>query len=104
MRWRDTPRVQPLPLGGICHAIGNEMRQRRVVAMLQLATAAFAEVTAWRLGAVRPGLQSAIRQQPVTRSSAGHMPARRRDAIAFRGNTQDRFAAQSAHSAAANRA
>ena len=52
MRFANDLRGETLPLGGVDHAVADEARQRRLVEMLELAAAAFAEMAARRLGMV----------------------------------------------------
>jgi hypothetical protein len=67
--------------------------------MLELAPSATAEMAARRLGSMRAGLHGAIRQHEVTRRGQRDMAARGSDAIALRGDANDRF--RLAHKAAA---
>jgi hypothetical protein len=88
-----------LRLGGMNHAVAHETGERLVVEMLQLASAAHAEVTARRRGVVRARQQCAVLRHDVARRGQGDMAARRGDAVAFRGDADNRF--RFAHKAAA---
>src|SRR5438067_7652279 len=59
--------------------------------MLQLAPAAFREVTAWRHLMMRSGRQRAIVEQGVSGHAPRHMTAARRDPVAARGDANDQF-------------
>ncbi len=64
---------------------------RFIVGVLQLAPAAFREVTAWRHLMMRSGGQRAIVEQGVSRHAPRHMTAARRDSVAARGDADDQF-------------
>jgi hypothetical protein len=91
--------LQTLARGGIEHPIVYEAGQRLFIQMLELASSATAEMAARRLGSMRAGLHGAIRQHEVTRRGQRDMAARGSDAIALRGDANDRFGL--AHKAAA---
>src|SRR5258708_37757669 len=64
---------------------------RFIVGVLQLAPAAFREVTAWRHLMMRSGCQRAIVAQGVSRHTPRHMTTARRDPVAARGDANDQF-------------
>ena len=70
--------------------------------MLELATAAFAEMAAGRRGMVRTVLERAIGKQQVARRGKRHMLAARGDSVALGGDADDLFG--SAHRQAAKAA
>jgi hypothetical protein len=91
--------LQTLPRSGIEHPIVHEAGQRLFIQMLELTPSATSEMAARRLGAMRARLHGAIGQQKVTRRGQRDMAARGCDAIALRGDANDRFGL--AHKAAA---
>jgi hypothetical protein len=96
---RDSFRLQPLTRGGIEHSISHKAGQRIFIQVLELAAPTAAEMPTRRRGAMRAWLHGTIRQQEVTRRGQCDMSARGRDAIALRGDANDRFGL--AHSAVA---
>ena len=91
--------LEPLPQRRVHHPVADELRQRRLVEVLQLAPAASPEVAARRLGTVRAGFERPVRPHDIARRRQRHMPPRCRDAIAFRGDADDFLAL--AHNAVA---
>ena len=70
MRGGDDFRYQALPFGGVEHPVADEIGERLLVEVLQLAAAATlslskGEVAARRIGAVGARLQRAVGQQQV---------------------------------------
>lgn len=88
-----------LPFSGVNYPFGDELRQRRLVCVLELAAAAGGEVTARRRDTVWPGKQLAICIDLVPRYCPRHMLTIGRYAVAFCSNADD-FAGF-AHSSAA---
>ena len=84
-------RHQSLPLGGVDHTVADEVRQRLLVEVLQLAPAASTEVAARRRGVVRARQHCAIGAGNVARRRKRHMAPRRGDAIALGGNADNLF-------------
>src|SRR4051794_32364929 len=64
---------------------------RLVIRMLQLASAAFGKVTAWRHLMVRSERQRPIVEQGVSRDSPRHMAAALRYPVSTRGDADDQF-------------
>ena len=86
---QDGSRHDPLAFGCVGHPFGYELRQRRFVDVLQLATAAALEVTAGRHGTVRTMDQRAIGLQDITWHTAGRMATVRSHTIAPRGDADN---------------
>jgi hypothetical protein len=83
-------RAYPLGGEGADDAVRDERRISHVVDMLELATAAAAEMTAWRHGAVRSRLDTPIRPQQIARRGERSVPAIGGDAVAARRDADDR--------------
>ena len=62
-----------------------------IVGVLQLASAAFGKVMAWRHLMMRSGRQGAIVEQGVSGHAPLYMTAARRDSVAARGDADDQF-------------
>src|SRR5437868_12469350 len=62
---------------------------RLVVGMLQLASAAFGEMAAWRLLVARTKGQRPVVEQRIPGHSERHMPSACRYSVAARGNADD---------------
>ena len=99
MNRRHALGVEALAFGGMEHAVAHERGQGFLVEVLELAPAAAAEVTARRLGVMRPRLDDAVVPEQVAGGGKRGMAARRGDAIAFGGDADDLFSG--GHSAAA---
>ena len=95
----DGLRDEALPFGGVEHAVADELAKRLLVEVLQLTTAALAEMAARRCGAVRARLQRAVREQQVPGRGERRVAARRGDAIALGGDANNLFGG--GHNAAA---
>ena len=87
----DFLRRQPLPGRGVGHPVGNERGEARLVEVLELATAACAEMAAGRLGMVWSRLDRSIGADTVSRRGARHMAAARGYAVTLCGNADDQF-------------
>ena len=84
VRWQHFSDRNVLRLGRMHHAVGNELTQRLLVGMLQLASAANGEMSARRDGMMRPRRQRAIGGKDIAWHAACNVSARRGDAIAAR--------------------
>jgi hypothetical protein len=73
------------------HPPADIARKRSLVAMLQLAATAFAEVAARRGHVVRPMVQAAIWQDGISGCRHGHVAASGGDPIAFGSQANDFF-------------
>ena len=86
-----------LPLRRMQHAVGDELAQRVLASMLQLAAAAalvlrHGKVTARRFDMLRSCFERSVGLHNVTRDTTRDMTTGGRDAIAARGNALDRLA------------
>ena len=99
VNWRHGCGREPLPFRGEHYTVADEVAQRVLVQMLQLAPAAAREVAARRLGVVRPRRNRAVGGDEVSRRGQRDMAARRGDAVAFGGDADDLF--ERTHNAAA---
>ena len=89
MRFEQRCRRDALPLGGMDHAVGDELAQRLLVGMLQLAAAAGREMSARRGDMMRARRQRPVGRDMVAGYAARDMAARGGDAVAARGDTLD---------------
>ena len=89
MRFEQRGRDDPLPLGGMDHAVGDELAQRLLVGMLQLAAAAGREMSARRGDMMRPRRQRSVGRDTVAGDAARNMAARGGDAVAACGDALD---------------
>ncbi len=84
-------RNQPLPARGIDHPVGDELGQRRIVRVLQLAPAAMREMAARRGLMMRAGGDPAALVHPVARHCACDMAAGGGDAVTLGGEADNGF-------------
>jgi hypothetical protein len=71
------------------HALAHEIRKRRLADMLELAAAAFAEVSADRNRAVRPGDERSVGRHMVAGNPARDMATVGGYAVAARGDADN---------------
>jgi hypothetical protein len=89
MGWRDPIRCKALTLCRMDYSIVHELGERRFVEVLQLATTASPEVTAWRRGVVGARFQQTILPENIARRRKRHVAAIGGDAVALRGDADD---------------
>ncbi|GAA4039183.1 hypothetical protein GCM10022213_06430 [Parerythrobacter jejuensis] len=92
--WREVGRSDlggndALSFGGIGHALGNELRQRDIISMLQLAATAIRKMLARRGLMARPELKRTVCRQHVTWNCASHMLPICGNAIATCGDAEN---------------
>ena len=91
MRRRQQFGFDPLSLRGIDRSVVDELRQRLLVEMLQLASAACPEMAAGRRDMMRARLDRPILRHAVARRGERNMTPARGDSITLCGNAQDLF-------------
>ena len=82
--------------GSIANPRRDEIRQRLLIQLLQLAPAALAEMSAGRLNMVWPPFEAAVRAQQVPRRRAPGEVARCGNAVTLGGDADDWFVSHSA--------